>query len=199
MQRALHRSALFAQMLCTALLVLSGSEARAASTSPHPAASKPSRTAQKPTVHSRHAHSSVNLPVTLQIAKLRYTGLSSLPQRSRSEFHADVRSPAIEAADDAEARCSRATSTSGSDTVMPCLGLYRGGEARSPIRFSFDVALKSIGAPKDIFVGQCPAGSNNASCNSVIGEAKAEQERLADTLNRQRRYPVATLGVAVSF
>jgi hypothetical protein len=109
----------------------------------------------------------------------------------------------IRAADEAETRCAR-SSTLGTPSptpgkIPPCLGLYHGGSSPGSIKFSFDVALKSIGAPKDIFVGQCAAGSNNASCNNFIGEAMAEQERLADTLNKQRRYPVATLGVALSF
>ena len=141
-------------------------------------------------------------PTQVQTAVVRYTGLQSLPPKARKEFRSDD-SGVIVAADEAEMRCARliapGPSPSSNDKVPPCLGLYHGSKATSPIKFHFDLALKSVGAPKDIFIGQCPAGNSNTSCNSFIGEAKAEQERLADTLNRQRRYPVATLGVALSF
>jgi hypothetical protein len=204
MRQLSHRLAARTQLLCAALVgmtLLPAGEVAAASPDSHPAAaSKQARSARKP-AHAKQAAGAV--PTRIQTVRLRYTGLSSLPRRARSEFHAAQRSPEIEAADDAEARCARATNATGigigSDVVTPCLGLYRGGEVRSPIKFSFDVSLKSVGAPKDVLIGQCPAGSNNAACNNFISESKAEQERLADTLDRQRRSPVATLGVAVSF
>ncbi|HSD36755.1 MAG TPA: hypothetical protein VLC92_04560 [Rhodocyclaceae bacterium] len=132
----------------------------------------------------------------MQTTTLRYTDLSSLPRLARSEFHG-IPSPAAETRDSAEALCVR--TTSGNSSVPPCLGLSRSGEARSPVTFSFELALKSLAAPKDIFVGQCPVGSNNAACNNALADARAEQERLANTVDRQRRSPVGTFGIAVDF
>lgn len=188
----LRRRAILAQALCATLLLVQ----------PHAASAV---TRQPSSRHAAHAKSTqARQHVTrVQPVVLRYTALQSLPRQTRNEFHITDRATAIAAADEAETRCARSAApgapTAGNGKVPPCLGLYYPSTVASPIKFHFDVALKSAGAPKDIFVGQCPAGSNNTSCNSFIGEAKAEQERLADTLDRQRRYPVATLGVALSF
>lgn len=139
----------------------------------------------------------------LQTAVLRYTGLQSLPHPLRQDLHATGEASLPDAGDSPEARCLRASAPGAisvkASTVTPCLGLYHGGEQVSPVKLRFDLALKSIGAPKDIFVGQCTPGNSSPLCNSTVIEANAEQERLADTLSRQRRYPVATLGVALSF
>jgi hypothetical protein len=133
----------------------------------------------------------------MQTTTLRYTDLSSLPRLTRREFHGDP-SPAAGPKDDADVPCARAM-PEAVGSVPPCLGLSRIGKPRSPITFSFDLALKSLAAPKDIFVGQCPTASNNATCNNAFAEARAEQERLANTLDRQRRSPVGTFGIGVNF
>lgn len=106
--------------------------------------------------------------------------------------------PAAELPETPETRCSRPPAPGSSEVIPPCLGLYNDGPTRGPVSFSFDLTLKSMGAPKDVLVGQCQARSNLAACSSGFSEARAEQERLSDTLNRQRQ-PVATVGVAVSF
>jgi hypothetical protein len=133
----------------------------------------------------------------MQTTTLRYTNLSSLPRLTRTEFHDDL-STAAESADDPEVRCARSMPLAAGG-VPHCLGLSRIGKTRAPVTFSFDLALKSLAAPKDIFVGQCPAGSSNVTCNSALADARAEQERLANTVDRQRRSPVGTFGIAVDF
>jgi hypothetical protein len=151
-----------------------------------PAATPAKRRASKPAAKPSHR---------LQTTTLRYTDLSSLPRVARRDFHG-ASSPTAENQDDAEVLCARAKS--GSSGIPPCLGLSRIDEVRAPITFSFDLALKSLAAPKDVFIGQCPPGSNNGACNSALADARAEQERLANTVN-QRRSPVGTFGIAVDF
>ncbi|MEC5386245.1 hypothetical protein VVD49_10955 [Uliginosibacterium sp. H3] len=136
------------------------------------------------------------VPARIQPSILRYTDLASLPRQARREFHG-APDPTPDNADEPEVRC--ANPDVGGSGVPPCLGLFRNSEPRKPVSFSFELALKSLAAPKDIFVGQCPMGSNSLSCNNAVAEARAEQERLANTLDRQRRSPVGTFGIAVDF
>ncbi|MDB5800254.1 MAG: hypothetical protein JWL63_1193 [Rhodocyclales bacterium] len=193
------RLALLAGAMLPALLLLPTSVA-AASTSRAKQHPKPAHSRSLPHSVKHVAPPRAAMPPTrFQPAVVSYTGLSSLPRHARGVI--PVVSSPISAADNAEARCSAAAPPDSvvPGKVTPCLGLFRPVEAPSPITFRFDIALKSIGAPKDIFVGRCPSGIYNTACNNFISESQVEQERLADTLGGQRRYPVATLGVALSF
>jgi hypothetical protein len=195
-RRLLRRCGLIAAAL---LLMAAGPVSAETSAGAHRHTSK--------TRHSAHQSSRSALPIspttTLQIATLRYMAWLGLPQQAREELHADASPSNAMTTNDATSRCGDTASGAGSggtDKVAPCLGLSRDEEALSAVKFRFDVTRKSIGAPKDIFVGRCPVGSDSAACNDIImSEALAEQERLADTLSGQRRYPFATVGIALSF
>ncbi|MDB5813451.1 MAG: hypothetical protein JWM03_1390 [Rhodocyclales bacterium] len=173
-------------VLTTLLLLADPAAANTAGNAPHAKTARARTTTPRTKVDS------------IQTTVLRYTRLLSLPHFARNEFRITEK-PAPATTEDAQLRCfaTSATDTFSGEKVAPCLGLSRDNERPGAIQFRFDVALKSIGAPKDIFLGQCSSGSNDPACK-VIGEAQAEQERLADALNRQR-HPVATLGLALSF
>jgi hypothetical protein len=173
---------LCASLLCLGLNTAGGAAATApaakkANKKPHAAKTAPPRKTL------RH-----NTKPAADTVVLRYRSLSSLPEAVRNELKAPVRSAAhteypLNGADNC--RQSR------DPRVSPCLGILDMRDDQDGPRFSFGLSRSSIGAPKDLLFGPCLACINT--------DALIEQEKLADVLNRQRRFPLATMGISVGF
>ncbi|GAB4059763.1 hypothetical protein [Uliginosibacterium sediminicola] len=170
---------LCASLLCLGLSAAStaAEKASAANKKPRPAKTTPPRK---------------TLPRTrapaVDTVVLRYRSLSSLPQVVRDELKAPARSAAsADYSQDGAEHCRQ----SRDPRVSPCLGILDMRSDQDGPRFSFGLSRSSIGAPKDLLFGPCLACINT--------DALIEQEKLADVLNQQRRFPLATMGISVGF
>ena len=84
----------------------------------------------------------------------------------------------------------------GTGAVSPCSPLSKYLDESSNINMRFNLSMSAVGAPKELVVSGCNAVGPN-SC--ALNEALTEQQRTAEVLNRQRRTPIATVGVAINF
>jgi len=84
-------------------------------------------------------------------------------------------------------------------SAAPYLGIGYGNVAGAGVNFYFDLGVIFQGAPTASLSASCGPAVPPAQCTQIRNDVAAEQQRLQETLDKYKVFPVLNIGVTIGF
>lgn len=83
-------------------------------------------------------------------------------------------------------------------STAPYLGIGYGNVAGAGINFYADLGAMFMGSPKASLSANC-SGLTAGQCTTLQGQVATEQQRLQDSINKYKIFPVLNIGLTIGF